>query len=140
MIIDRRLQVSALQAISGTEAVPSTDVIDLGAPRLIGPGDPLWFVVVARAGLGGTSSPTIKFGVQTDDADSFGSPTLLGEHPPIAAGVFVAGARFVLPMQFTNERFLRLLYTMTGTAPTATIDAWLTNQDPTTWRAYPDAL
>jgi hypothetical protein len=29
---------------------------------------------------------------------------------------------------------------MTGTSPTATVDAWLTNQDPTTWVAQPDAL
>jgi hypothetical protein len=132
--MDRRLQVSALQALTGT--VPSTDVIDLGAQlRLIGPGDPLWWIIAARTGLNGG---TIDITVQTDDNSGFASPATVVAHPQLAAAAFVTGARFVIPMFFSNERFLRLNYVLG--ANTATVDAWLTNQDPTLWIAQPDAI
>lgn len=137
MIIDKRLQVSSQQAITGTDAVRSTDVIDLGSDRDIGPGQPLWLVVIARTGLGGTGGPTIKWSLQTDDSADFGSPTTLIEQPALAAAAFVSGTIFVLPLTMANERFLSVLYTMTGTSPTATIDAFLTSEQPYTWRALP---
>ena len=43
-------------------------------------------------------------------------------------------------MPWQNERYLRLNYTLGGTTPTATVDAFLTNQDPASWLAYPDAI
>lgn len=137
MFIDRRLQVSALQALSAT--APSTDVIDLGSLRLIGPGEPMWWVIAARVGLAGTA-PTLDIAVQTDDASGFPSPATLLAHPQLAAAGFTTGTRLVIPMTFQNERFLRLNYTLGGTAPTATVDAWLTNQDPTAWSAAADAI
>jgi hypothetical protein len=69
MIIDKRLQVSSQQALSGAGAAPSADVIDLGSQRLIGPGDPMWWVIVARVALAGTT-PTLDIAVQTDDAST----------------------------------------------------------------------
>jgi hypothetical protein len=137
MIIDKRLQVSALQALSAT--APSTDVIDLGSLRLIGPGDPMWWVIVARTGLAGTT-PTLAIAVQTDDASGFPSAATLLTSPTLAAADFPTGKILVLPMAFSNERFLRLNYTLGGTTPTATVDAWLTNQDPTAWAAQADAI
>jgi hypothetical protein len=139
MWIDKRLQVSALQALSGAGAAPSTDVIDLGSLRLIGPGEPLWWVIAARTGLAGTT-PTLDIAVQTDDASNFPSPAALLSYPQLAAAGFVTGTRLVIPMTFTNERFLRLNYTLGGTGPSATVDAWLTNQDPTAWSALADAI
>jgi hypothetical protein len=133
MIIDKRLQVSSLQAITGT--VASTDVIDLGQQRLIGPGDPMWWVIAARVGLNGG---TLDIAVQTDDASGFPSAATIATYPQLAAAAFVAGTRIVIPMAFTNERFLRLNYTLG--ANTATVDAWLTNQHPQTWMALPDAI
>lgn len=137
MIIDKRLQVSSLQALTAT--APSTDVIDLGSLRLIGPGEPLWWVVAARVGLAGTT-PTLDIAVQTDDASNFPSAATLLSYPQLAAAGFVTGTRIIIPMPFVNERFLRLNYTMGGTTPTATVDAWLTNQDPQTWMSLPDAI
>ena len=72
MFIDRRQQVSALQALTVT--APSTDVIDLGSLRLIGPGEPMWWVIAARVGLAGTT-PTLDIAVQTDDAAVLASST-----------------------------------------------------------------
>lgn len=138
MIIDRRMQVSALQALTATAR--STDVIDLGqASRIIGPGDPLWWVIVARTGLGGTT-PTLDIAVQTDDNAAFASAATLLSHPQLAAAGFTTGTRIVIPMPWSNERYLSLLYTLGGTSPTATVDAFLTNQDPASWRAFPDAI
>jgi hypothetical protein len=138
MIIDKSLQVSALQALSGTSGIPSSHFIDLGeARRLIGPGDPLWWVIAARVGLAGTS-PTLKIEVETDDSDDFGSAVALISKS-LAAADFPTGARIVIPMPHTNKRYLRLLYTPGGTNPTATVDAFLTNQEPMSWLAYPGA-
>lgn len=139
MYIDKRLQVSALQALTGTSATPSTDAIDLGSQRLIGPGDPMWWVIVARTGLAGTS-PTLAISVQTDDNSAFSSAATLLTHPTLAAAAFATGQQIVIPMSFQNERFLRLSFTMGGTSPTCTLDAWLTNQHPSTWQALPDAI
>src|SRR5262249_46775502 len=107
--------------------------------RLIGPGDPLWWVIAARTGLAGTT-PTLDIAVQTDDANNFPSPVAIANYPQLAAAGFVTGTRIVIPMAFTNERFLRLLYTLGGTTPSATVDAWLTNQHPQAWSALPDAI
>ena len=139
MWIDKRLQVSTLQALSGAGAAPSADVIDLGSLRLIGPGEPMWWVIAARVGLAGTV-PTLDIAVQTDDNSAFSSPAALLSYPQLAAAGFTVGTRLVIPMTFTNERFLRLLYTLAGTTPSATVDAWLTNQDPTAWSAQADAI
>lgn len=135
MFIDKRLQVSSQQAL--TASARSTDVIDLGNSRLIGPGDPLWWVIAARVGLAGTT-PTFKAAVETDDNSGFSSAAVLLTSQQYSA--LAAGSLIVLPMTYTNERFLSLNYTLGGTTPTITVDAWLTNQDPQSWSAFPDAL
>ena len=135
MIIDKRLQVSSAQALTATAA--STDVIDLGAAAAIGPGEPLWLVVVARVALAGTS-PTLAIAIQTDDNSGFSSATSLVSSQTLTA--LAAGAKVVLPMPFTNERYLRANFTLGGTTPTCTVDAFFTNQDPTSWVAMPDAI
>lgn len=137
MIIDKRLQVSSLQAL--TETAVSTDVIDLGQDRDIGPGDPLYFVIIARTGLADTT-PTFAASVQTDDASGFGSPTtLLTGEILSGAAAMPTGKKIVLPVPHTNERFLRLNYTLGGTTPTVTVDAFLT-KDPAAWQAQADAI
>lgn len=139
MIIDRSLQVSRQQALSGAGAAASTDVIDLGSLRLVGPGEPIWWVIAARVGLAGTA-PTLTIAVQTDDNSGFSSPATLLTSAQLAAADFATGARIVLGMVFNNEKFLRLNYTLGGTTPSATVDAWFSNQHPTLWSAFADAI
>ena len=43
-------------------------------------------------------------------------------------------------MPFENERYLRLNNTLGGTSPGVTINAFLTDQDPSSWQAYPDGI
>lgn len=137
MIIDKRMQVSSSQALTATAA--STDVIDLGSDRDIGPGRSMWLVVVAKTGLGGTS-PTLAVSVETDDNSGFSSAATLLTGPTLAAAAFATGQIHVLPMPMTNERYIRAKFTLGGTSPTATVDAWFTDQDPQTWAAQADAL
>lgn len=135
MFIDKRLQVSAQQALTATAA--STDVIDLGSDRDIGPGEPMWLVVIARTGLGGTS-PTLAASIQTDDNSSFSSAATLVTSATLSS--FATGDKLIVPFTYSNERYLRVNFTMGGTSPTATVDAFFTNQDPSTWAALPDAI
>lgn len=139
MIIDKRLQVSAQQALTATAV--STDVIDLGSLRLIGPGDPLWWVIASRVAADFTTGDeTYQVSVQTDDASNFPSQATLVSTPAMNGNTLPLGKLIVIPMTFTNERFLRLNYTLAGTTPTWTVDAWLTNQDPQSWIAIADAI
>jgi hypothetical protein len=137
MIIDKRLQVATDQALTATAA--STDVIDLSADRDIGPGESMWLVVVAKTGLGGTS-PTLAVSIETDDNSSFSSAATLLTGPTLAAAAFVTGQVIVMPMAMSNERYLRAKFTLGGTSPTATVDAFFTNQEPNIWTAAPDPI
>lgn len=135
MYIDSRLQVSSQQALTATAV--STDLIDLGQKRAIGPGDPMWWVILARVAMGGTN-PTLKVDVQTDDAANFPSATVLQESETVTA--LPVGSRIIIPMTWRNEQFLRLNYVMGGTSPTVTLDAFLTNQMPPQWEAFENAI
>jgi hypothetical protein len=137
MYIDSRLQVSRQQAITANAA--STDTIDFGSDRDVGPGEPLWLVLASRAAPGGTS-PTLAVAVQTDDNSAFSSAATLVTSPTFAAADLALGKMQIIPMPMTNERHLRLNYTVGGTSPTFSLDAWLTNQDPQTWVSLPDGI
>lgn len=135
MYIDKRLQVSSDQALTATAA--STDHIDLTHSQLVGPGTPMWLVVAFKAALAGTS-PTIAVSIQTDDAANFPSARTLVTSETLTAAAI--GDRIVVPFPYANERYLRASFTLGGTSPTATVDAWFTSQEPTTWKAFPDAI
>ena len=137
MIFDKLLQFSANQALSATAA--SDNSVDLGASRPIGPGEPLWLVVVAKTGLAGTT-PTMTVGVETDDNSSFSSAATQIVSGSLTDTTFPTGTIFSMPWPMVNEQYARLKYTLGGTTPTATVDAFLTNQDPTTWQSFPDAI
>ena len=137
MINDKTLQFSADQALTATAA--STDHLDLVQDRDIGPGTPLWLVIVSKAAPGGTS-PTIAISIETDDNSGFSSAATLTTHPTIAGANFGLGTMVVIPWPFENERYNRVKYTLGGTSPTFTVDAFLTNQPPPNWKAYPDAI
>lgn len=137
MIYEKNLQFSDSQALTATAA--SSDHLDLSQDRDIGPGTPLWLVVISRVAPGGTN-PTISISIETDDNPSFSSPVALVAGPAVAGASFPAGGRIVMPFPHTNERYVRAKYTLGGTDPTFTIDAFLTSQEPPNWQALPDAI
>lgn len=137
MIHDKNLVFSKDQAIGATAA--STDYLDLGSDRDIGPGEQLWLVLISKAAPGGTS-PTLAIALETDDNSSFNSPTSLWASGTLAAAALAAGTMIVVPFPWTNERYVRVKYTQGGSdTPTHVMDAFLTNQHPPAIVAYPDA-
>lgn len=127
MIFDRNNLFSNSQAVTATAA--STDVIDLGATgtpvgssaalvRDIGLGNPLPLRVQIVEAFNNLTSVTIA--LQVDDNEAFGSPKTVQSVTVVLAALTlgaVVGAFNYMP-RGTDERYLRLHYTVTGTAPT----------------------
>jgi hypothetical protein len=126
MILDSQNQFSDAQALTGTSAVASTNIIDLGSDRNIGIGEPLAVVVTVDVTAGGTT-PSLVIAVQADDNSGFSSAGTVFTAPSLAAAALVAGAKFVylLPADTSTERYIRLSYTQSGTSPTVTVTAFL---------------
>lgn len=121
MIIDSQHLFSDAQALTATAA--STNLIDLGAERRIGIGEPLAVVISCDVALGGTS-PTFVATLQSDDNASFSSAASVVASSSIST--FAAGAKLVIPIpQGNTERYIRLNYTLGGTSPTITVTSFL---------------
>lgn len=132
MIIDYNLQLSDAQSVTADAA--STNVIDLGADRDIGPGEDMKIVVSFDVAMGG-SSPTLAVQVQTDDNSSFSSASTVQTSRTISAAA--AGDTLVMGLPDTNERYIRLNYDVGGTSPTMTVSASIV-KDAQQYYAYPD--
>lgn len=137
MYVDKRLSFAEDQALTATAA--STNTVDLKADTDIGPGEPMWLVVVSKVAPGGTS-PTIAISIETDDNSSFSSAATVLTDATIAGANFGAGTIRAIPWPQTNERYNRVKFTCGGTSPTFTVDAFLTNQEPMNWKAMPDGI
>lgn len=137
MIIDSLLEFSDAQALTATAA--STNTIDLGSDRDIGNGRTLWLVVSVDVATDGTTGDeTYQVDLYTDgtnDPVGAGSSILTFTIPRSTA----AGTKYVHAIPNANERYLELNYTLGGTTPTATLSAWLTDQEPESWAALPDS-
>lgn len=115
MQLDSRTVFSNSQAITGDGA--STNHIDLGANRDIGVGTPLWFVVILDEAFNTLTSLAIQ--LETDDNDSFSTPTKLVNQSFLLAALTPAGKRLLaVPIPQGAERYLRAYYDVTGTDPT----------------------
>lgn len=128
MIFSRALQFSDGQAITATAA--STNTIDLGATgtvygasapmvREIGFGTDAEMAVTVTQTFNNLTSLSIA--IQVDDNAAFSSPVTVFTSPAYTLPQLATGAKYLLPDQFpagTNERYVRLFYTVVGTAPT----------------------
>lgn len=128
MIMDRTLLFSDQQAITATAA--SANVVDLGATgtvygsstaivRDIGHGNDVELVVTVTQSFNNLTSLTIT--IQTDDNAGFSSATTVWTSPAYTLAQLATGARYLLPDVLpagVNERYVRLNYTVAGTAPT----------------------
>lgn len=127
MILDLQQQFSDAQALTGTSLVASTNVIDLGADRNIGIGQPMAAVITVDVALAGTS-PTWVVAIQTATDAAFSSPvTILTSQTYTGAAQLPAGKKIVLLLPAGDEllQYVRLGYTMGGTSPTSTVTAEL---------------
>lgn len=128
MHLDEQALFSDQQAITATTA--STNYIDLGAPNTPPGGS-----VALKRDIGGANDiplliqvteafdnlTTLTVDVQVDDNSSFSSPKVVGSSGAVALADLVAGkklAPFNVPLG-TDQRYMRLNYTVAGTTPTA---------------------
>jgi hypothetical protein len=120
MITSQQELLSDAQAITATAA--STNIIDLGPVqngivRDIGKGRPIPLLIQVVEAFNNLTSLTVS--LQVDGDSAIGSPkTVWSETIPLAN---LTVGRVIVPEYITrgtDERYLRLNYTVTGTAPT----------------------
>jgi len=127
MIFDQQALFSDAQAITATAA--STNILDLGAP-----GTPKHAAAAITQDFGRgrhvpirvqvtesfTNLTSLEIAVQVDDNASFSSAKTVATSS-VALAALVAG--YALPTEYVprgvDERYMRLYYTVTGTAPNA---------------------
>ena len=123
MFIDAQNLFSDSQALTATAA--STNLIDLGVDRDIGVGEPLAVVLTVEVAADATTgNETYQVDVETDDNSSFSSASVIARRIPTAAELAL-GTVMTIPLPNTNERYIRLNYTLGGTTPTVTLSAHL---------------
>ena len=120
MFIDSKQAFADGQALTATAV--STNVIDLGVDRNIGPGEHMAVMVSSSVDAGGTT-PTLQFAIQSSPNENMSGSTVIGTSEEVTS--LLAGQKIVLPLGLTNERYLRLNLIAGGTSPTHTIDAYL---------------
>ncbi len=127
MIFDNTLLFSDSQAI--TADAGSTNTVDLGATgtpfggsalvRDVGKGCRIPLSVTVTETFNNLTSIVIS--VQVDDNTGFSSAKTVASSGSILLASLVAGYQFEFPCDLpegTDERYLRLYYDITGTAPT----------------------
>jgi hypothetical protein len=120
MIFDKQTLLSDAQAITATAR--STNVIDLGPikstiVRDIGKGRAIPLLIQVVEDFNNLTSLTID--LQVDDSAAFGSPKTVWSAAVLLAAL--KKGKVVVPEHITrgtDEQFLSLNYTVTGTAPT----------------------
>tara|TARA_R110000851_G_scaffold88070_9_gene192202 strand:+ start:455 stop:883 length:429 start_codon:yes stop_codon:yes gene_type:complete len=123
MILDSLLKFSDAQALTAT--ADSTNVIDLGLDRDIGIGEPMAVVITVGVSADvADADETYQFQLETDDNAAMSSSTVIGD-VTVAGANLVAGDKVVIPIGHSNERYLQVLYTLGGTSPSVTVDAFL---------------
>jgi hypothetical protein len=128
MIFDNTLLFSDAQAITADAA--STNVVDLGATgtpygasaalvRDIGKGKKIPLSISVTETFNNLTSLVVQ--LQVDDNSAFSSPKVVAQSGVILAAELIAGNPIVFPdyiPEGANERYLRLYFDVTGTAPT----------------------
>lgn len=141
-ILDAEVMFSDRQAITATG--PSTNIWDAGPyGRPVGPDYPQFadpgksdttLIIQVVAGFDGLTSLRVDYQTSDDPTFSTGVDTLSSQTKVLAD--LTAGARFEptrIPRGHT-KRYARLLYTVTGTAPTqGAITAAASWSDDTSW-------
>jgi len=127
MIFDTKLEFSDDQAITATAV--STNVIDLGAAGTvygaaaalapdIGKGNPIPLLIQVTEVFNTLTS--LQVTVEVDDNAAFSSAKIIAASRDILLADLVVGMRSELEFvpRGTDERYVRLRYTVTGTNPT----------------------
>lgn len=114
MLFDAKLLMSSAQAITATAV--STDTIDRGDTKDVGKAGDIPILVQVVEAFNTLTSLTVE--LQTDDNSSFTTPRSLFSVVVPLADLKLGYQIPVITLPQKTERFLRMNYTVTGTAPT----------------------
>ncbi len=116
MLLDAENMFSDDQAVTAT--ANSTNIIDLGVDRDIGPGEPVPLLCQVTENFATLTSLTVS--IETDDNASFSSAKVLATSRAVPVAELLAGFKFPFEhMPIGTERYLRLVYTVGGSNATA---------------------
>ena len=135
MMYDKLNTFGTDQAVTTTAA--STDIVDLGAARDIGNGEPLELVILVTQSVTAAGAATVTFTLETDDNAAFSSPVVLANSGAIGKAALGAGTEVLrVKVPLDAERYLRTNYTVaTGPLTAGTFTAFLAH-DRQASRAY----
>lgn len=121
--LDALLTLSDAQALTGTVAILSTNVLDTGNAAVkpdLGVGEPITLQVSFDAALGGTT-PGITVEILQSAAADMSSPDVLASSGPLTPVALGRILQVPFPGGRLTKRYVAARYTMTGTTPTATV-------------------
>lgn len=135
MMYDKLNTFGTDQTVTTTAA--STDIVDLGAARDMGNGEPLELVILVTQSVTAAGAATVVFALETDDNAGFSSPVVLANSGAIGKAALTAGTEVLrVKVPLDAERFLRTNYTVTtGPLTAGTFTAFLAH-DRQASRAY----
>jgi hypothetical protein len=114
MLFDAKLLMSNAQAITATAA--STDIIDRGDTKDVGRAGDIPLLIQVVEAFNTLTSLTID--LQTDDNSGFSTPRSLFQVVVPLADLKLGYQIPVITLPQKTERYLRVNYTVIGTAPT----------------------
>ena len=135
MMYDKLNTFGTDQAVTTTAA--STDIVDLGAARDMGNGEPLELVILVTETVTAAGAATVTFTLETDDNAGFSSTLVLAGSGAMAKAVLTAGTEVLrVKVPLDAERYLRTNYTVaTGPLTAGKFTAFLAH-DRQASRAY----
>lgn len=125
---DKLTLLSDAQAL--TASAKSADHFNGLEDRNLGIGEPMVMVVRVDVAADFTAAnETYQFDIETDDNDSFSSPTVLASRTILATSL-VAGAVFAIPIPPDTEgdQYYEANYVLGGTTPSITVTTGLVAQ------------
>lgn len=144
MITDAFLSLSSAQTITTTAV--STNSIDLGVARDIGPGEELEIAITIDTTFSGGTSVNFQF--ITSAAGGLGSPTVHVETGAVVTAQLTAGRapivirvpRTLLTSQPIGQRYIGLQYTVVGTYSAGAVTANLMLDASDVNKLYPTSI
>ena len=135
MLYDKLNTFGTDQAVTTTAA--STDIIDFGAVRDVGNGEPLELVILCTETVTASGAATVTFTLETDDNAGFSSTLALASSGAIGKAALTAGTEVLrVKVPLDAERYLRTNYTVaTGPLTAGKFTAFLAH-DRQASRAY----
>lgn len=135
MMYDKLNTFGTDQTVTTTAA--STDIVDLGAARDMGNGEPLELVILVTQNVTAAGAATVTFALETDDTAGFSSPVVLANSGAIGKAALSAGTEVLrVKVPLDAEHYLRTKYTVaTGPLTAGTFTAFLAH-DRQASRAY----